>query len=107
MGLIRLLPRPGGARSAPDPAPEPEVEPELEAELAPEVEPELEAPSEPVAVSEPVPAREDPVAADPVEVAQLRIPFIVDRTEAEAGMRGWLSRRGFFAPSFFAGRLGG
>ncbi|MDX2088141.1 MAG: hypothetical protein SFX73_09830 [Kofleriaceae bacterium] len=35
---------------------------------------------------------------DPVESAQLRIPFIVDRTEAEAAMRGWLSRRGFFAP---------
>ena len=35
---------------------------------------------------------------DPIEVAQLRIPFEVDRGEAEAALRGWLGRRGFFAP---------
>jgi len=39
---------------------------------------------------------EQPV--DPVEAAQLRIPFEVDRAEAEAALRGWLGRRGFFAP---------
>ena len=39
---------------------------------------------------------EQPV--DPIEAAQLRIPFSVDRAEAEAGLRGWLGRRGFFAP---------
>ena len=52
MGLIRLLPRPRGAPSAPDPSPDPEP---------------LETPSEPVAVSEPVPEPEAPVAADSVE----------------------------------------
>lgn len=35
---------------------------------------------------------------DPVEAAELRIPFVVGRAEAEAGLRGWLGRRGFFAP---------
>lgn len=39
---------------------------------------------------------EQPV--DPVETAQLRIPFEVDRGEAEAALRGWLGKRGFFAP---------
>lgn len=35
---------------------------------------------------------------DPIEVAQTRLPFAVDRDQAHAGLRGWLSRRGFFAP---------
>lgn len=39
---------------------------------------------------------EQPV--DPIEAAQVRIPFEVDRAEAEAALRGWLGRRGFFAP---------
>jgi hypothetical protein len=39
---------------------------------------------------------EQPV--DPIEAAQVRIPFEVDRGEAEAALRGWLGRRGFFAP---------
>ncbi|MDQ3365897.1 MAG: zinc ribbon domain-containing protein [Myxococcota bacterium] len=39
---------------------------------------------------------EQPV--DPVENAQLRIPFTVDREAAMASLRGWLGRRGFFAP---------
>lgn len=39
---------------------------------------------------------EQPV--DPIEAAQLRVPFEVDRGQAEASLRGWLGRRGFFAP---------
>ncbi len=39
---------------------------------------------------------EQPV--DPIETAQVRIPFEVDRAEAEAALRGWLGKRGFFAP---------
>jgi hypothetical protein len=39
---------------------------------------------------------EQPV--DPVEVATRRVPFAVDRETATAALRGWLSRRGFFAP---------
>lgn len=39
---------------------------------------------------------EQPV--DPVETARLRVPFAVDRGAAEAALRGWLGRRGFFAP---------
>lgn len=39
---------------------------------------------------------EQPV--DPVEVARVRVPFAVDRRTAEAALRAWLSRRGFFAP---------
>lgn len=35
---------------------------------------------------------------DPVEAAELRVPFSVDRGEAEAALRGWLGGRGFFAP---------
>lgn len=35
---------------------------------------------------------------DPIEVAQLRIPFRVNRGEAEAALRGWLGKRGWFAP---------
>jgi hypothetical protein len=35
---------------------------------------------------------------DPVEAAELRVPFEVDRAEAEAALRGWLGQRGFFAP---------
>lgn len=41
-------------------------------------------------------AIEQPV--DPVEAAQLRLPFAVDRAAAEAALRGWLARRGWFAP---------
>lgn len=41
-------------------------------------------------------AIEQPV--DPVEEAQVRIPFSVDRGEAEAALRGWLGKRGWFAP---------
>lgn len=36
--------------------------------------------------------------ADPVEVAQVRVPFTVDRAAAESAVRGWLGKRGFFAP---------
>jgi len=39
---------------------------------------------------------EQPV--DPVEAAQLRLPFAVDRATAEAALRGWLARRNWFAP---------
>lgn len=39
---------------------------------------------------------EQPV--DPIEAAQVRIPFIVDRGAAEASLRGWLGKRGWFAP---------
>jgi hypothetical protein len=39
---------------------------------------------------------EEPV--DPIEVAQLRMPFIVDRDPATAALRTWLGKRGFFAP---------
>jgi len=35
---------------------------------------------------------------DPIEIAQVRIPFAVDRDGAEASLRGWLGKRGFFAP---------
>ncbi|HVK85234.1 MAG TPA: hypothetical protein VM513_14050 [Kofleriaceae bacterium] len=35
---------------------------------------------------------------DPIEAAELRIPFSVARADAEAALRGWLGRRGFFAP---------
>ncbi len=35
---------------------------------------------------------------DPLEVAELRIPFGVDRTRAAAALRGWLGERGWFAP---------
>lgn len=38
------------------------------------------------------------VPEDPIEVAQLRIPFKVSRDEASASLRGWLGKRGFFAP---------
>jgi hypothetical protein len=39
---------------------------------------------------------EQPV--DPVEAATLRVPFIVDRELATAALRGWLGKRGYFAP---------
>ncbi len=39
---------------------------------------------------------EQPV--DPVEEAALRVPFTVDREAATAALRGWLGRRGWFAP---------
>ena len=39
---------------------------------------------------------EQPV--DPVEAASLRVPFSVDRELATAALRGWLGKRGFFAP---------
>lgn len=35
---------------------------------------------------------------DPIEVAELRVPFSVSRETAETSLRGWLSRRGWFAP---------
>jgi hypothetical protein len=35
---------------------------------------------------------------DPIETAQVRIPFAVDRAHAEASLRGWLGKRGWFAP---------
>ena len=35
---------------------------------------------------------------DPVEVAQRRLPFTVDRHQAELSLRHWLGKRGFFAP---------
>ena len=38
------------------------------------------------------------IPIDPIEVAQLRIPFKVDREEASAALRGWLGKRGWFAP---------
>ena len=41
-------------------------------------------------------AIEQPV--DPIETAQLRLPCSVDRDAAEAAARGWLARRGWFAP---------
>jgi hypothetical protein len=43
---------------------------------------------------------EQPV--DPLEVARLRLPFAVDREAAEAALRGWLGRRGWFAPPALA-----
>ncbi|HEX3759410.1 MAG TPA: hypothetical protein VHW23_11925 [Kofleriaceae bacterium] len=46
-------------------------------------------------------AIEQPV--DPVEAARLRVPFAVDRAEAEAALRGWLGSRGWFAPPALAG----
>jgi hypothetical protein len=39
---------------------------------------------------------EQPV--DPIEVARVRIPFLVEREQAEASLRGWLGNRGYFAP---------
>lgn len=39
---------------------------------------------------------EEPI--DPVEVAALRLPFAVDRKQAEVSLRVWLGKRGFFAP---------
>lgn len=41
-------------------------------------------------------AIEQPI--DPIETAQLRLPFSVDRDAAEAALHGWLARRGWFAP---------
>ena len=38
------------------------------------------------------------VPIDPVEVARVRIPFRVGRDEATAALRGWLGKRGWFAP---------
>lgn len=35
---------------------------------------------------------------DPIETAQLRLPFSVDRETATLALRTWLGRRGFFAP---------
>jgi hypothetical protein len=45
-------------------------------------------------------AIEQPV--DPIETARLRVPFTVDRATAEAALRGWLGRRGWFAPPALA-----
>ncbi len=44
-----------------------------------------------------VTAVEQPV--DPVEVATLAVPFAVGRDEATAALRGWLGKRGWFAPA--------
>ncbi len=41
-------------------------------------------------------AIEQPI--DPIEVAQLRLPFEVDRPTAQLALRTWLGQRGFFAP---------
>lgn len=41
-------------------------------------------------------AIEQPV--DPIETARKRVPFAVPREVAEAALRSWLSRRGWFAP---------
>jgi hypothetical protein len=41
-------------------------------------------------------AIEQPV--DPIETARKRLPFAVPREAAEAALRGWLARRGWFAP---------
>lgn len=41
-------------------------------------------------------AIEHPV--DPLETAEVRVPFTVSRGDAEAALRGWLARRGWFAP---------
>ena len=35
---------------------------------------------------------------DPIERAERRVPFTVERAAAEAAMRGWLDRRGWLAP---------
>jgi hypothetical protein len=35
---------------------------------------------------------------DPLEVAEARLPFTVDREAAAASLRGWLGGRGWFAP---------
>lgn len=40
---------------------------------------------------------EQPV--DPIEAATVRIPFTVSREGAEASLRGWLGKRGYFAPA--------
>ncbi|HEY4240063.1 MAG TPA: hypothetical protein VGM88_09620 [Kofleriaceae bacterium] len=45
-------------------------------------------------------AVEQPI--DPVEAAQLRVPFSVDRGAAERAMRTWLGKRGYFAPAALA-----
>jgi len=45
-------------------------------------------------------AIEQPV--DPIEAARLRLPFFVDREAAERALRGWLGRRGWFAPEALA-----
>ena len=42
-------------------------------------------------------AIEQPV--DPIETARRRLPLVVDREVAEAALRGWLARRGVFAPA--------
>lgn len=39
---------------------------------------------------------EQPV--DPIEAATLRVPFTVPRERAEEALRGWLGKRGYFAP---------
>ena len=41
-------------------------------------------------------AIEQPV--DPIETAQLRVPFTVERDAADAALHGWLGARGWFAP---------
>ena len=41
-------------------------------------------------------AIEQPI--DPIETARIRVPFGVDRPTAEEALRGWLGKRGWFAP---------
>jgi len=43
---------------------------------------------------------ESPV--DPIEAAETMVTFTVDREAAETALRGWLARRGYFAPDALA-----
>jgi hypothetical protein len=36
---------------------------------------------------------------DPLEEAEAYLPFLVEPTNAEAALRGWMAKRGFFCPS--------
>src|SRR5262249_13091954 len=45
-------------------------------------------------------AIEQPV--DPLEEADRMLPFAVDRDSAERALRGWLAKRGYFAPAALA-----
>jgi hypothetical protein len=36
---------------------------------------------------------------DPIEVARVRLPFMIERDAAEQALRGWLGSRGWFAPA--------
>lgn len=43
---------------------------------------------------------EEPV--DPIETAQLRVPFLVEQAQAEIALHNWLASRGWFAPRTLA-----